>query len=60
MNLSRLPAVRREQAPDAPAIADDVHHLSNAAFDDLIDAYARHFAGRGVGRGDIVIHSGYL
>ncbi|MFG2832964.1 class I adenylate-forming enzyme family protein [Streptomyces sp. NPDC048434] len=55
MNLSRLPAVRREQAPDAPAIADDVYGpLSNAAFDDLVDAYARHFAGRGVRRGDVV------
>ncbi|GGS19300.1 long-chain-fatty-acid--CoA ligase [Streptomyces humidus] len=55
MNLSRLPAVRREQDPDAPAVGDDANGLlSNAAFDDLIDDYARHFAGRGVGRGDVV------
>ncbi|UIX32787.1 class I adenylate-forming enzyme family protein [Streptomyces sp. GQFP] len=55
MNLSRLPAVRREQDPDAPAVTDDVSgQLSNAAFDDLIEGYARHFADRGVGRGDVV------
>ena len=28
--------------------------LSNAAFDDLIEGYACHFADRGVGRGDVV------
>jgi acyl-CoA synthetase (AMP-forming)/AMP-acid ligase II len=55
MNLSRLPAVRREQDPDAPAIADDAHGvLSNAAFSDLVDRYARHFAHREVRAGDIV------
>ncbi|MET7936725.1 AMP-binding protein [Streptomyces sp. NPDC005322] len=55
MNLSCLPAVRREQAPDAPAVADEAHgSLSNAAFADLIDRYARHFAGQGLGPGDIV------
>ncbi|MYR84900.1 AMP-binding protein [Streptomyces sp. SID685] len=55
MNLSRLPAVRREQAPNAPALTDDAHGtLSNADFADLIDRYARHLAHRGVRPGDIV------
>lgn len=55
MNLSRLPAVRREQAPNAPALTDDAHGtLSNAGFADLIDRYARHLAHRGVRPGDIV------
>ncbi|MEU6578423.1 AMP-binding protein [Streptomyces sp. NPDC046805] len=55
MNLSRLPAVRREQAPDAPAVTDDTHGtLSNAAFADLVERYARHFAHHDVGPGDIV------
>ncbi|MDQ0994591.1 class I adenylate-forming enzyme family protein [Streptomyces sp. V3I7] len=55
MNLSRLPAVRREQAPEAPALTDDSHGvLSNAAFADQVEQYARHFAGHGVRAGDIV------
>lgn len=55
MNLSRLPAVRREQAPNAPALTDDTHGtLSNAALADLVDRYARHLAHRGVRPGDIV------
>ncbi|RRQ82271.1 AMP-dependent synthetase [Streptomyces griseofuscus] len=55
MNLSCLPAVRREQAPNAPALTDDAHGtLSNAGFADLIDRYARHLAHRGVRPGDIV------
>ncbi|MFF9157489.1 class I adenylate-forming enzyme family protein [Streptomyces sp. NPDC014846] len=55
MNLSRLPAMRREQAPDAPAVTDDeLGTLSNTAFADLIDRYARHLAHRQVRAGDIV------
>ncbi|MGA5200663.1 class I adenylate-forming enzyme family protein [Streptomyces variegatus] len=55
MNLSRIPAVRHEQAPQAPAIADDVSgRLSNAEFAHRIEEYARHLADRGIGRGDVV------
>ncbi|MFE7840800.1 class I adenylate-forming enzyme family protein [Streptomyces sp. NPDC057474] len=55
MNLSRLPAARRANAPDAPAIGDDEHGLlTNAAFDDLVEACSRHFAARGISAGDIV------
>ncbi|MER7538403.1 AMP-binding protein [Streptomyces sp. NPDC097704] len=55
MNLSRLPAVRRAQAPEDPALSDDTGGtLSNAAFADLVESYARHFADHGIGPGDIV------
>jgi acyl-CoA synthetase (AMP-forming)/AMP-acid ligase II len=55
MILSCLPAVRREQAPDVPALSDDTHGtLSNAALADMVDGYARHFADRELGRGDIL------
>ncbi|WP_329018285.1 class I adenylate-forming enzyme family protein [Streptomyces sp. NBC_01601] len=55
MNLSRLPALRRELAPDAPAITDDVlGTLSNTAVHELVERYARHLAHHGVRAGDIV------
>ncbi|MET9658427.1 AMP-binding protein [Streptomyces sp. NPDC006510] len=55
MNLSRLPAARRANDPDAPAIGDDARgFLTNAAFDDLVEVCSRHFAARGITAGDIV------
>ncbi len=55
MNLTHLVSERARTAPDAPAISDDTSGtLSNAALAELIERFARHFAGRGVGSGDIV------
>jgi acyl-CoA synthetase (AMP-forming)/AMP-acid ligase II len=55
MMLSRLPAVRRAQAPDSPALSDDTHGtMSNATFAGLVDDYARHLAARGLGPGSVL------
>src|SRR5436190_1877990 len=54
MTLSTLPDLRAEQAPEAPAVADDRRDLSNADFLHAVQQAAAALRGRGVTAGDVV------
>jgi long-chain acyl-CoA synthetase len=54
MNLSALPDLRATQAPDAPAIADDVTDLNNAQFADAVLRASAALRERGIAAGDVV------
>jgi len=54
MHFSRLPDVRADRAPDAPAVSDNAGTLSNADLLARVEQVAAALANRGVGRGDVV------
>ncbi|MFD1248740.1 class I adenylate-forming enzyme family protein [Nocardioides ginsengisoli] len=54
MTLTYLPWMRPSSYDERPCVRDDRTELTYRAFAERVEAAAEHFAGRGVGRGDVV------
>ncbi|QUR66099.1 class I adenylate-forming enzyme family protein [Mycobacterium spongiae] len=65
MNLTTLPDLRAQQAPTAPAIADDTIDMNNAEFLDAVRRASATLVNNGVQAGDVVAimlpnHTGFV